>query len=343
VTRMTQGPRKLVFTRPAGRLALADAAFALVARMVSPLLRTYAAEPRFFPRTNAVWDRTGVLPMSFHYYSPVFRASDLSPAVWTDESALVGIDLQLSRQRELLRELADFSDEVANLDSGSGEADAFSPRNPAFGPGDADVLYSLLRTTRPGRVLEVGSGQSTRLVRRAIKANASDGYPCSHVAIEPYEAPWLERLGLDEVIRSPVQEVPIARFESLGPGDVLFIDSSHVIRTGGDVVHLFLEVLPRLRKGVLVHVHDVFLPRAYPRDWLEAQRRFWDEQYLLHAFLMFNSDFETVLALSYLWLHERELLLKACPWLRGSTSVPGSYWLRRRSGSEVIRSSATPS
>jgi hypothetical protein len=337
VARMTQGPRKLLLTSPAGRLALADAAFALVARMVSPLLRTYAAEPGSFPRTNVVWDRTGVLPLSFHYYSPVLRVSDLSPAVWTDESAMVGIDLQLPRQRELLSELAVFADEVANLDSGSGEAEAFSPRNPVFGPGDADVLYSMLRTSRPSSVLEVGSGHSTRLVRRAISANASDGYPCRHVAIEPYEAPWLERLGLDEVIRSPVQEVPIACFESLGPGDVLVIDSSHVIRTGGDVVHLFLEVLPRLRNGVLVHVHDIFLPRAYPRDWLESQRRFWDEQYLLHAFLMFNSDFETVLALSYLWLHERELLLKACPWLRGSMSVPGSYWLRRRSGSEVIR------
>ncbi len=107
-------------------------------------------------------------------------------------------------------------------------------------------------------------------------------------------------------MRERVEETTTKHFEDLGENDVLFIDTSHVVRTGGDVQHLYLRVMPALRPGVLVHMHDIFLPRDYPREWLADQKKFWTEQYLLQAFLAFNGEFEVLLALAYLSQHHHE-------------------------------------
>jgi hypothetical protein len=120
----------------------------------------------------------------------------------------------------------------------------------------------------------------------------------------------------------------VAFFEHIQEGDVLFIDTSHVVRTGGDVNFLFLEVLPRLNPGVIVHVHDIFLPFEYPREWILEQKRFFSEQYLLHAFLLFNSSFEVLLANSFLAHHHNEAFRRTfpnSPWWGG-----GSFWVRRK-------------
>jgi hypothetical protein len=125
-----------------------------------------------------------------------------------------------------------------------------------------------------------------------------------------------------------VQEVELELFQQLGAGDVLFIDSSHVVKTGGDVNYLYLEVLPRLRPGVVVHVHDIFLPGEYRKDWVTEEFRFWTEQYLLQAFLAFNSEFEVLLCNSYLGRYHRPALQNVfpkAPWWGG-----GSFWMQRR-------------
>ena len=109
----------------------------------------------------------------------------------------------------------------------------------------------------------------------------------------------------------------------------MFIDSSHVVRIGGDVVFEFLQVLPRLRIGVLVHVHDIFLPAEYARDWVIRQKRFWTEQYLLQAFLAFNSAFEIVWAASYMHMNHPQRLAAAFPSYRPDRCWPGSFWFRR--------------
>ena len=136
--------------------------------------------------------------------------------------------------------------------------------------------------------------------------------------------------GLAAVIARPVQEVDLALFERLEPADILFIDSTHVVRTGGDVPFLYLEVLPRLRPGVIVHLHDVFLPREYPQSWLTEHHLFWNEQYLLHAFLLFNAAFEVLFANQYIALRHQAALRDVFPhspwWDRG-----GSFWMRRMS------------
>jgi hypothetical protein len=124
-----------------------------------------------------------------------------------------------------------------------------------------------------------------------------------------------------------VEDVGVETFEQLQARDVLFIDSSHVVRIGGDVTYLFLEVLPRLQPGVVIHVHDIFFPGDYPRDWVVEQFRFWSEQYLLQAFLAFNSAFEVLLCNGYLQSKYAPVLratFARSPWWGG-----GSFWMRR--------------
>jgi hypothetical protein len=115
----------------------------------------------------------------------------------------------------------------------------------------------------------------------------------------------------------------------LGADDILFIDSSHVLRIGSDVQYLFLEVLPRLAPGVLVHIHDIFMPAEYPREWVLTHGYFWTEQYLLQAFLTFNTSWEVIWAGSFMQLNHRESLACAFP-QAVLDAMPGSFWIRRK-------------
>ena len=120
-------------------------------------------------------------------------------------------------------------------------------------------------------------------------------------------------------------------FQGLQPNDVLFIDSAHVVRTGGDVNHLFLEVLPRLQAGVYVHVHDIFFPFEYPRSWVVEERRFWSEQYLLQAFLMYNSAFEVVWCENYMKAKFPDEIERVLPgrFSYDDKSDASSFWMRK--------------
>jgi Methyltransferase domain len=137
-----------------------------------------------------------------------------------------------------------------------------------FGPGDAEYLYSMVRHYKPRKIIEVGCGHSTKMIRHAVDRNAVEdtAYACEHICIEPYENPWLEELGI-RIIRHPVQDVDPSLFCTLGANDILFIDSSHVIKPQGDVVFIYLTVLPMLSSGVFVHAHDI-LSRSLT-SWFE--------------------------------------------------------------------------
>ena len=187
----------------------------------------------------------------------------------------------------------------------------------------------MLRHLRPARYLEVGSGYTTAL---ALDTNERYlGGAMELTAIEPYP----ELLGgvtrsgdRVEVLAEPVQSVPMERFRSLGAGDVLFVDCSHVLKTGSDVQHLYTNVLPVLAPGVYVHVHDIFWPFEYLRHWVEAGRA-WNEAYLLHAFLLFNDAFEIVLWNHYLALVHRDVVEAELPQMLETPG--GAIWLRRTS------------
>jgi predicted O-methyltransferase YrrM len=189
----------------------------------------------------------------------------------------------------------------------------------------------MIRHFKPRRMIEVGSGMSTLLAAEAIRKNEVEGYSCSFTAIEPYPRQFLRHgvPGLTELLEAKVQSVPIERFCALEANDIVFIDSSHVVKIGGDVVYEFLELLPRLKPGVIVHYHDIFLPAEYP-SWVLDDRRFWTEQYLLQAFLAFNSAFEVLMAGSFLHIHHSADLKAAFSSYDPANVWPGSFWMRHK-------------
>jgi hypothetical protein len=135
--------------------------------------------------------------------------------------------------------------------------------------------------------------------------------------------------GLARIVREPLQDVDLAVFERLERNDILFIDSTHVLKTGSDVQLEYLEILPRLASGVIVHIHDIFLPAEYPKAWLTDEHIFWNEQYLLQAFLAFNKGFEVLWAGSFMHLNHSDKLRDSFPGYAPERSWPGSFWLRR--------------
>jgi hypothetical protein len=200
-----------------------------------------------------------------------------------------------------------------------------------FGSIDAEILHCMIRYFKPGKIIEIGSGYSTLLSAQAILKNQEeeDSYKCDLVAIEPYPNALLKTgfPGLSELVSKPIQEIPLSMFEGLTENDILFIDSSHVLRTGGDVQFEYLEILPRLNKGVVVQIHDIRFPEDYPKYRLK-QNRFYTEQYLLQAFLAFNNAFEVLWPGHYMQLNHPDKLDTAFNkhrQFRGGDS----FWMRK--------------
>jgi SAM-dependent methyltransferase len=262
-------------------------------------------------------------------YQPIPDTRSLDDRIWQRRSELVGIDMNADAQLELLtREFPRFRAEYEAIPHERPEgSDGFYLTNGMFDGTDALAYYCIIRHFQPKVVIEVGSGLSTRLAALAALRN---GGQTSVIAIDPKPSEALSSGfdGLTTLRDERVEEIELDFFSQLSANDVLFIDSSHVSKVGGDVNFLFLEVLPRLRPGVIVHLHDVFLPAEYPRDWVVEKGRFWTEQYLLQAFLTFNDAWEVLLANNYLGLEHGEALrttFPTSPWWGG-----GSFWMRRR-------------
>lgn len=280
------------------------------------------------------FERMGVHVTAVHFHEPIPDTRRLGPGTWTRRSELPGIDLNEAGQLSLLEDLAAYREEFARVPLAPiGDPRVYHVNNGAFEGGDGDALYAMLRSLRPRRVVEIGSGFSTMLAGQALVENARQGGPPAElIAIDPFPNPVVRSgvPGLGRLIEAPVQRVGLETFAKLEAGDVLFIDSSHVLAIGSDVQYEFLEILPRLAPGVVVHVHDVFLPGEYPRELVLERRLFWTEQYVLQAFLAFNGAFEVLLALAY--LHERhpDRLETAFAAYRRDRYLPGSFWLRRR-------------
>jgi methyltransferase family protein len=201
--------------------------------------------------------------------------------------------------------------------------------NPAYSWGDASVLHAILRKYRPRRLIEIGSGWSSACSVDTV-GHSLDGN-CDVTLIEPYPALVQELLGSDisrvKIIESGVQDVPVELFENLRENDVLFIDSTHVVRTGSDVCFELFEILPRLAPGVLVHFHDMFWPFEYPHDWAVEENRSWNEIYAVRAFLTNNADWQIFMFNDYMAKLEHDLIASTYPAFLNNTG--GALWLRR--------------
>jgi hypothetical protein len=267
----------------------------------------------------------GVIILPNHYYIgiPDVNALRRTTEMWARRSKLLGIDSDLDGQAARIREVCTpFEPEYRGnpfykdaVSTGSG---------PGFGYVEAQVLHGVLRHFKPRQIIEVGSGVSTRCSLAATAMNEHEGAPrCEIICIEPHPSPWLEN-GEVRLIRSEVQPLGFELFEALEPGSLLFIDSSHTVKVGGDVNYLILEVLPRLRDGVLVHFHDIYLPYDYARNALTSLEH-PQETALLHAFLIGNRNVEILFSLSHLHYDRRDCLLEVFPEYRPQ---PGANGLR---------------
>ena len=250
------------------------------------------------------------------YYSvlPSTQSLQKNMGRWFKPSGLAGVRYDLDSMKERLARLTE---------SYGGEFKGLPPyaenKSKGYGPGytavDARLLYYMMRELKPRRYIEVGSGLSTYYTSLAAKRNGEEGSPVRITCVEPFPYEALYTVEGIEVIAREAQDVPEEVFDQLEAGDVLFIDSSHVVKIDGDVPYLYLEILPRLKKGVFVHIHDIPFPYNVPYPpqlWVFGQQwpSFWNEAMLLQAFLCYNDAFDILMSLPLL-RHYDEPFLKA--------------------------------
>jgi predicted O-methyltransferase YrrM len=234
-------------------------------------------------------------------------------------------------QIELLEKFIYLKNEYENLpQEKTANPYQFYVNNNALEPVSGEVLYCIIRHFKPKKIFEIGSGYSTYLSAQALLKNKEDGHKGELVAFEPYPNEILKAgfPGLSALVVKKIQDVPLKEFSKLGKNDLLFIDSTHVLKIGSDVQYEYLEILPRLNKGVIVHLHDIFLPAEYPKDLVVKYYKFWTEQYLLQAFLSFNSSFEVLWASSFMHLNHPDKLKKAFSSYK-SSRWPSSFYLKK--------------
>ncbi len=272
-----------------------------------------------------------------HFYEPIPDTRTLPQSLWEHPSEMVGVRFEDQAYLDLLRTFhEDFHHEYTSFRlEPSSNPHEFYLNNGFLSAGDAEILYCMVRHFQPRRILEIGSGYSTLLMIQALKTNlASTPGPLPQLTcLDPYPRPFMQGIqdSMPEVIRFHKESIESSGwdiFQSLGANDILFLDSSHVVRIGSDVVKILLEVLPRLQAGVLVHLHDIFLPEEYPEIWVKQMGRFWCEQYLLQAFLAFNQRFRIVWPGAYMRLRHPHEVEKAVPSFHADRNWMGSFWIR---------------
>lgn len=266
-----------------------------------------------------------------HYYSPIPSREDVLAYVksrTTPTSELPGINLNEQNQRDALDEYASFYQDLPFPEKPT-TTHRYYYENGWFSYSDAIFLYCFLRKHAPKKIIEIGSGFSS-----AVMLDTIDGFFSQRPAvtfIEPYPDRLIGLLRDSDreqvrLIDKRIQDAPLETVLALESGDLLFIDSSHVLKCGSDLQLLMFEILPRLRPGVFVHFHDVFYPFDYPADWL-TEGRYWNENYFLRAFLSYNSDWSIRFFNSYAHFMFSDLIKEKMPLCAKNTG--GSIYLQR--------------
>lgn len=264
-----------------------------------------------------------------HFYSPIPAREDIDRAL--DQSRITdlpGIEVDVEGQRRLLRELSNHYGEVVagTIDGGR----RFEWGNVWFTHADAVIMAMMLRSLRPRRIVEVGCGHSTALLLDELESGGHDGVDVT--LIEPHPEALrsiVEESDLEgRLLESLVQDVSLEIFTDLGRGDILAIDSSHIVKAGSDCYFLLTEVFPRLAPGVFIHLHDIFWPFEYPRIWLDKGRAF-NEAYVLRALLQGSSWLRIRLFTDLMLTMEEDYLRQAMPRMLDASIPVGGLWLER--------------
>jgi hypothetical protein len=299
--------------------------------------RSFAQRDELRAILNLLWEPPG------HFYSPIPDVADIrrneARVFATGSREIPGVDLNEAAQLTLLAQLIPFYAEQP-FTPHKQQGGRYFFENNAFSYFDAVLYYCLLRHIRPRRVIEVGSGYSSCVLLDTNERFLGHSINCTF--IEPYPQLLMSLLDANDRARMTLmarnlQDVDPGIFRELEPNDILFIDSSHVVKTHSDVNHIFFEVLPRLQDGVYIHFHDIFYPFEYPKEWV-YQGRAWNEAYVLRAFLQENTRYSIELFNAFLEIFHRDRLALDMPLcLRHaeqsmiSTSAQ-SIWLKKQSG-----------
>ncbi|MFN5962680.1 MAG: class I SAM-dependent methyltransferase [Verrucomicrobiota bacterium] len=272
-----------------------------------------------------------------HYYSPIPAEEEVLAYVKSGNppgSELLGIDLNGDAQRELLDEYIKFYQEIPFRDEAKTEH-RYYYKNTWFSCDDAIFLYSFLRRHQPKRIIEIGSGFSSAVMLDTIDGFFSQRPEITFIEPDPERLLGLLRdsdKGKVTLIDKKIQDIPTEVLLSLESGDLLFIDSSHVVKCNSDLHHLMFEILPRLRPGVFVHFHDVFYPFEYPSEWL-VKGRYWNENYFLRAFLSYNSEWKIVFFSTYVQQIFSDLVKEKMPLCAkrtdGGLCIGGGLYIQR--------------
>lgn len=265
-------------------------------------------------------------------YSPIPDLPPASAPVWNRKSDMPGIELDLDAQLDWLRRclapsLAEFMARFVHC-SGNAPIDL---RNGYYQLVDAALLFAMVRHFRPRRLLELGSGFSTLISAEACLANAREGQAVDFVSVdpEPRTTSAARALGVTRLERQSAADIPLDTFLDLDANDILFVDTTHTVKLGSEVNYLILEALPRLKPGVIVHFHDIFLPFEYPRHWFE-RGTYLSEQYLLQAFLIDNDTYQVLFATHAVSRAYPDQLAELIPIFDATTVGQESFWIQSR-------------
>lgn len=279
----------------------------------------------------AVFERAqaaGLHILPVHFYTPIPDTNALE----LDENAAPfyrADDACVEQAFELLGDFADkYVTEFTELRERTGDGKSkFVFGKAPYNTVEAEALYGLIRTRKPRRIVEIGCGKTTFLISQAISEEAD--YTPEYTCIEPYRPAYLRSLPpeVNDFRDQMLQEIDLSFFEQLEAGDILFIDSSHVVARESDTIYELLSLLPCLKSGVLIHIHDIFLPYDYPVQWTKESYYFWAEQYMLDALLQGNSRYKVILPLHQLYREHFDRTAALFPLVSDVGQRPGAYWL----------------
>jgi len=250
-----------------------------------------------------------------HYYSPIISIKDIrnrENKIWrkAEIDSVKGLDLNIEKQKQLIQTLSKYYKELP-FKAEKQPNIRYQFENSYYSYTDGIILYSMIRNFNPKNIIEIGSGFSS-----AVMLDTNNLFFNNRIKltfIEPYTERLLSLLTeIDKkqanIIQGDVQSISLEIFEKLEKGDILFIDSTHIVKTGSDVNYILFDILPVLKSGVLIHFHDIFYPFEYPKEWVLSGRN-WNEDYFLKAFLMYNNKFEIRLFSDYMHKHHKEAFI----------------------------------
>ena len=275
---------------------------------------------------------SGCFPMQVHYYQPVPDIKHLKKRdVWSKKSSLRGIKWKTDKFINLLRQVAHFLPQNYWSRTQTKSVMDFCLDNTSFSYVCASLLYGMICMNKPKRIIEIGSGNSSKVILKTLSDNTRQNI--DYTIIDPYcsftESDFKQYKV--NIIKEPIEEASIELFEKLERNDILFIDSSHTVRIGGDVNFLILDVLPILSAGVSVHFHDIELPYEYSEVYFTQEKKmFWTEAYLLQAFLSHNDSYEIELPATYLCRERIDDVKKCYPDMSDPFDwQSSSFWIRK--------------